>query len=104
MSRSGARAGREDPDVPGMPGARNDLVRSGRIRRSASVSRCASAEAQVPSERCPTCNGAGEVRMRKKMMITVPAGVDTGTKIRLKGQGGRGSKNGPPGDLLITFR
>ena len=36
-------------------------------------------------------------------MITVPAGVDTGTKIRLKGQGGRGAKNGPPGDLLITF-
>jgi molecular chaperone DnaJ len=36
-------------------------------------------------------------------MITVPVGVDTGTKIRLKGQGGRGSNNGPPGDLLITF-
>ena len=58
---------------------------------------------QVPTERCPTCAGAGEVRTRKKVMITVPAGVDTGTKIRLKGQGGRGSKNGPPGDLLITF-
>ncbi len=58
----------------------------------------------VPSERCPTCNGAGEVRVRKKMMITVPAGVDTGTKIRLKGQGGRGTHNGPPGDLLITFQ
>ena len=38
------------------------------------------------------------------MMITVPTGVDTGTKIRLKGQGGRGTKNGPPGDLLITFQ
>ena len=57
----------------------------------------------VPSERCPTCNGAGEVRVQKKMMITVPAGVDTGTKIRLKGQGGRGMRNGPPGDLLISF-
>ena len=58
----------------------------------------------VPSERCPTCNGSGEVRVRKKMMITAPAGVDTGTKIRLKGQGGRGTHNGPPGDLLITFQ
>ena len=58
----------------------------------------------VPSERCPTCNGAGEVRARKKMMITVPAGVDTGTKIRLKGQGARGTRNGPPGDLLINFQ
>ncbi|HEY5060434.1 MAG TPA: J domain-containing protein [Gemmatimonadaceae bacterium] len=58
----------------------------------------------VPSERCPTCNGSGEVRVRKKVMITVPTGVDTGTRIRLKGQGGRGTKNGPPGDLLITFQ
>jgi molecular chaperone DnaJ len=58
----------------------------------------------IPSERCPTCGGAGEVRVRKKMMITVPAGVDNGTKIRLKGQGGRGLRNGPPGDLLITFQ
>ena len=58
---------------------------------------------QVPSQVCPTCNGTGEVRTRKKVLITVPAGVDTGSKIRLKGQGGKGSGNGPPGDLLITF-
>jgi molecular chaperone DnaJ len=58
----------------------------------------------VPSERCATCGGSGEVRVRKKMMITVPQGVDTGTKIRLKGQGGRGARNGPAGDLLITFQ
>lgn len=59
---------------------------------------------QVPSERCPTCNGAGEVRSRKKVLITVPPGADTGTKIRLKGQGGRGANGGPPGDLVITFQ
>src|SRR6187431_1164069 len=58
---------------------------------------------QVPTERCPTCAGAGEVRSRRKVSITVPSGVDTGTKIRLKGQGGKGTKNGPSGDLLITF-
>ena len=58
---------------------------------------------QVPSQPCGTCNGAGEVRTRKKVLITVPPGVDTGSKIRLKGQGGKGSANGPPGDLLITF-
>ena len=58
---------------------------------------------QIPSERCPKCAGAGELRNKKKVMITVPAGSDTGTKIRLKGQGGRGSGGGPPGDLLITL-
>ena len=59
---------------------------------------------QIPSERCPKCAGTGEVRTRKKVLITVPAGSDTGSKIRLKGQGGRGSAGGPPGDLVITFQ
>ncbi|MGH7650885.1 MAG: molecular chaperone DnaJ [Gemmatimonadaceae bacterium] len=58
---------------------------------------------QVPTEPCPTCHGSGEVRARRKVLINVPPGVDTGSKIRLKGQGGKGNANGPPGDLVITF-
>jgi molecular chaperone DnaJ len=59
---------------------------------------------QVPTERCPTCNGVGEVRTRKKILITVPPGTDNGSRIRLKGQGGPGQHNGPPGDLVISFQ
>ncbi|HSA56248.1 MAG TPA: J domain-containing protein, partial [Gemmatimonadaceae bacterium] len=59
---------------------------------------------QIPTERCSTCAGSGEVRTTKKMNITVPPGTDTGTKIRLKAQGGRGAGGGAPGDLLITFQ
>ena len=58
---------------------------------------------QVPTAPCSNCNGAGEVRAKKKIAVTVPAGTDTGTKLRLRGQGGRGAHNGPPGDLLINF-
>ncbi|HKC81655.1 MAG TPA: molecular chaperone DnaJ [Gemmatimonadaceae bacterium] len=58
---------------------------------------------QVPTEPCPTCHGSGEVRVRRKVLVNVPPGVDTGSKIRLKGQGGKGNANGPPGDLVITF-
>jgi len=58
---------------------------------------------QVPTEPCPTCHGNGEIRARRKVLINVPPGVDTGGKIRLKGQGGKGTRNGPPGDLIITF-
>ncbi|MEX2178297.1 MAG: J domain-containing protein [Gemmatimonadaceae bacterium] len=58
---------------------------------------------QVPSERCATCNGTGDVRAHRKIAVTVPSGADTGTKIRLRGQGGRGSRSGPPGDLIINF-
>ena len=59
---------------------------------------------RVPSQRCPTCNGVGEVRSRKKVLITVPSGADTGSKVRLRGQGGKGADGGPPGDVLITFQ
>ncbi|HJR43810.1 MAG TPA: molecular chaperone DnaJ [Gemmatimonadaceae bacterium] len=59
---------------------------------------------QIPSERCPTCGGSGETRVRKKITITVPEGTDSGTRIRLTGQGGKGQNGGPPGDLLITFQ
>jgi len=59
---------------------------------------------QIPTEPCPTCGGTGEVRTKKRVVITVPPGTDTGTKVRAKGQGGRGSSGAPPGDLLITFQ
>ncbi len=58
----------------------------------------------VPSERCPTCNGAGASRSHKKLLITVPSGTDSASKLRLKGQGGRGVRGGPNGDILITFQ
>lgn len=59
---------------------------------------------QVPSEKCTTCNGAGASRSHKKVLITVPSGTESGAKIRLKGQGGRGVRGGANGDILITFQ
>jgi len=58
---------------------------------------------QVPSKPCPTCKGSGEVRTRKTVNITVPPGTETGTRVRLAGQGGRGDEGGPAGDLIINF-
>jgi molecular chaperone DnaJ len=59
---------------------------------------------QIPSERCPACRGAGETRQKRKVLIAVPSGAETGTKVRLRGQGGRGANGGEAGDLVITFR
>jgi molecular chaperone DnaJ len=58
---------------------------------------------QIPSERCPTCRGTGEVRTMKQVSISVPAGAETGSKVRIKGQGPKGPAGGGAGDLLITF-
>ena len=58
---------------------------------------------QIPTEPCKNCGGSGEVRAHRKIAVTVPEGADTGTKIRLRGQGGHGARSGPPGDLIINF-
>jgi len=59
---------------------------------------------QVPSVPCGVCGGSGQVREQRQIIVSVPAGVDTGSKLRLSGQGERGPGGGAPGDLLITFR
>ncbi|HEY5940462.1 MAG TPA: J domain-containing protein [Gemmatimonadales bacterium] len=59
---------------------------------------------KVPSEKCPTCRGAGEVRTERRIVIPVPPGTESGTRIRLRGQGQPSRPGGPPGDLIITFQ
>ncbi len=58
---------------------------------------------RIASQRCGTCQGGGEVRVERRLMIEVPPGTDAGTKIRLKGQGARGS-GGTAGDLIVAFQ
>jgi molecular chaperone DnaJ len=53
---------------------------------------------------CATCQGKGTERKTRKKTVTVPAGVDDGTRIRLSGEGQPGENNGPPGDLYILVR
>ncbi|MDE2752167.1 MAG: molecular chaperone DnaJ [Gemmatimonadota bacterium] len=53
---------------------------------------------------CGACGGDGKVHQNRKLEVTVPAGVDTGSKVRLTGRGERGTKGGAPGDLIITFK
>ena len=51
---------------------------------------------------CPDCRGGGTVRKRKTIQVTIPAGIDHGQTISLRGQGNAGKNGDPAGDLLIT--
>ncbi len=59
---------------------------------------------RVPSSPCPACGGAGEVRAEHEVLIAVPPGTETGTKVRLRGQGQAGGPGEPVGDLLVSFQ
>ena len=51
---------------------------------------------------CPDCRGSGNVRQRRTIKVSIPAGIDDGQTISLRGQGHAGRNGGPSGDLLIT--
>ncbi|NCB63797.1 MAG: molecular chaperone DnaJ [Clostridia bacterium] len=67
---------------------------------TAACSRCRGT-GKIIHQPCKTCSGAGEVRRQKKLNITIPAGIDNGQAVSLRGQGGAGKNGGPAGDLLI---
>ncbi len=56
---------------------------------------------QVIKDKCPDCYGTGYVSKRKKIKMTIPAGIDNGQMIRDRGNGEPGANGGPRGDLLV---
>ena len=52
---------------------------------------------------CKDCGGAGSVRVKKRVSVTIPAGIDDGQAVSLRGQGNAGTNGGPAGDLLVAI-
>jgi molecular chaperone DnaJ len=67
------------------------------------VSACptCSGTGEVIEDRCEVCSGSGQIQETKKLKITVPAGVDNGTRLRVSSEGDAGMRGGPPGDLYV---
>ncbi|MCG8538516.1 MAG: molecular chaperone DnaJ [Clostridia bacterium] len=61
-------------------------------------------EGSIIETPCEKCKGQGKIRKNKTISIKIPAGVDNGSVITLRGEGEVGSKGGPPGDLYIVIR
>lgn len=56
---------------------------------------------QIVKNPCKSCKGAGRVEKERSLSVNIPAGVETGTRIRLSGEGEAGLRGGPAGDLYI---
>ena len=56
---------------------------------------------EIIEDPCPSCQGAGRVTRERTLSVTIPVGVEDGTRIRLAGEGEAGLRGGPPGDLYI---
>jgi molecular chaperone DnaJ len=58
---------------------------------------------QIIKERCPDCRGQGRIERDKTIDLRIPAGVDTGTRLRVPGEGEAGANGGPSGDLYVVL-
>lgn len=84
---------------------------SGQVRRATrtpfgsftqvSVCPTCSGSGQMINEKCEQCNGSGHNQIKKKLKITIPPGVDSGTRLRVSGEGDAGQRGGPAGDLYV---
>jgi len=72
----------------------------GRVVQSHTCNRCRGT-GRVIEKPCSVCQGAGQVRRSRSIHIKIPAGVDTGTRLRVSSEGEAGLRGGPPGDLYV---
>lgn len=59
---------------------------------------------EAPAPRCGTCQGTGRVEATREITITIPPGVEDGTRLVIEGEGNAGYRGGPPGNLYVEIR
>jgi molecular chaperone DnaJ len=60
-------------------------------------------EGAVIKTPCPNCNGSGRVKTKRNITVKIPAGIDSGSRLRMHGEGEAGEKSGPRGDLYLAI-
>lgn len=97
---TGAEGGSEPQTCPTCSGMGKVRAQQGFFTVERTCPTCNGA-GQIVKNACKLCHGAGRVEKERALSVNIPAGVETGTRIRLGGEGEAGLRGGPPGDLYI---
>jgi len=103
---TGAKEGSEPETCTTCGGSgQQQVIKNTAFGRFVSVRACEKCrgEGRIIKEHCPECRGQGRVIKERKIEIKIPGGVDTGSKLRVPGEGEAGTRGGPPGDLYIVL-
>jgi molecular chaperone DnaJ len=98
---SGARAGTSPVRCDVCGGAGQVVLQQGFFRVSRPCDACSGA-GEIVRDRCAECRGQGRLEGQQTINVRIPAGVDTGTRLRLTGEGEAGIAGGPAGDLYVV--
>jgi len=99
-SGSGSEGGVEPTTCPTCSGMGKVRAQQGFFTVERTCPTC-SGTGQIVKNPCKVCNGAGRTQKDRALSVNIPAGVETGTRIRLSGEGEAGMRGGPTGDLYI---
>jgi molecular chaperone DnaJ len=97
---TGAKPGTYPTQCPSCKGTGQVTRSQGFFTISTTCGHCRG-EGKIIPHACKECRGHGRVRKTKKIQIRIPPGVDTGSKLRIRGEGEEGQRGGPPGDLFV---
>jgi molecular chaperone DnaJ len=97
---SGSESGTEPTNCPTCSGMGKVRAQQGFFTVERTCPTC-SGMGQIIQNPCKSCGGAGRVQKDRSLSVNIPAGVETGTRIRLAGEGEAGMRGGPSGDLYI---
>lgn len=103
---SGAEAGSKAKNCPQCGGSGQvRSVQSTPFGRFESVKTCpkCQGEGKIIEKPCSECKGRGKVKRKRNINVRIPAGIDTGSRLRIQGEGEEGVNGGPAGDLYITI-
>lgn len=98
---SGQAPGARDADCPDCGGTGRRTQRRKGMEVSLTCSRC-QGSGRLPGATCSACGGSGRIAGSERVKVRIPPGVEDGSRLRIPGQGGAGSRGGSPGDLYLT--
>ena len=100
---TGAKAGTAPQTCPTCRGRGQVSFQQGFFSVSRTCSQC-HGQGTIIKEPCATCGGAGRVRTMHTLSVKIPAGVDTGSRLKLRSEGETGPVGGVPGDLYVVIQ
>lgn len=103
---TGAKEGTEPITCSACGGTgQQQVIKNTAFGRFASVHPCVKCggTGRIILEKCSKCGGEGKVFVERKIEVKIPAGVDSGSKLRVSGEGEAGTRGGPPGDLYVII-
>jgi molecular chaperone DnaJ len=99
---SGARVGTTTTRCPECDGAGHVSFGQGDFAINKPCPACFG-RGEIATDPCGSCRGTGQVTSQRRVNLRVPAGVESGSRVRMSGMGERGPGGGPPGDLIVRF-